>query len=154
MACSTNALQKTRVRVPQAVLLLVWKSLFTSPIRGQEGFALSRGLGWSPTQTIQRRNFYTDTSDAVGPKKSRVRIRSSESVVVLKNRDLFANAGSRGDSLWRGVASHPTKPSNCVSPTQIGLTQLKRETLRYQNVVGAVREPPTPEHGPFSYRTA
>ncbi len=34
------------------------------------------------------------------------------------------------------------------------MTQLKRETLRYQHVVGAVREPPAPEHWPFSYRTA
>jgi hypothetical protein len=36
----------------------------------------------------------------------------------------------------------------------IGVTQLKRETVKNQPVVGAVREPPAPEHGPFSYRTA
>gem|GEM_PF-3667110 len=37
---------------------------------------------------------------------------------------------------------------------RIGVTQLKRETVKNQPVVGAVREPPAPEHGPFSYRTA
>ncbi len=31
---------------------------------------------------------------------------------------------------------------------------MKRETAKNPPVVGAVREPPAPEHGPFSYRTA
>ncbi len=41
-------------------------------------------------------------------KKRRVRERSSDRVVVLKSDALFANTGSRGGSLWRGGASHPT----------------------------------------------
>ncbi len=31
---------------------------------------------------------------------------------------------------------------------------MKKESVKNQPVVGAVREPPAPEHGPFSYRTA
>ncbi len=45
------------------------------------------------------------------PKKSRVRTPPSESVVGVKNADLFADMGSRGDSLWRGVGPRPTKPN-------------------------------------------
>ncbi len=45
-------------------------------------------------------------------------------------------------------------PSQNPSQVVIGVTQWKRESVKNQPVVGAVREPPAPEHGPFSYRTA
>ncbi len=48
-------------------------------------------------------------SDAEAPKNPRVLARSSESVVGLKNDDLFANTGSRGDSPLWGVGQCPTK---------------------------------------------
>ncbi len=36
---------------------------------------------------------------------------SSESVVCVKNSDLFANTGSRGDSPLRGLGQRPMKPN-------------------------------------------
>ena len=33
-----------------------------------------------------------------------------------------------------------------------GMRQWKRESVKNRPVVGAVREPPAPEHRPFSYR--
>ncbi len=51
-------------------------------------------------------------------KNPRVRGPPSESVVGLESSDLFANPGSWGDCIWRGVGWHPKKTKQPAYPIE------------------------------------
>ncbi len=64
--------------------------------------------------------------------------------------------------LVSGFVSLPKRPNERLpslglaetAKMQVEFRQLKRESVKNQRVVGAVREPPAPEYWPFAYRTA
>ena len=84
-------------------------------------------------------------------KKPRVRVVPSDRAVRVENQRSLRQHGVKGR---KSLAGYGAAPQTNEQITLIGVTQWKRESVKNQPVVGAVREPPAPEHGPFSYRTA